>query len=290
MASRAQAMVGSRAEPESLQGLLSRLLGTVDSIEPVASGSGGRCLVVSVGGERFAAKLCDDSVPVVLGPAEQYALLRELEPLGIAAAPVACDVGTGLLVTRFVEDAAVVTSAALAQHDSLMRLARLFRTLHSLESDIPAFEPERFARDYVRRVGSVDTLAPADRRRYAELMRLADEPLPGRPVLCHNDLFADNILLGQSAKLLDFEYAVMAPPILDLASFVVMNDVDAAASSVLLAAYFNGAVPFSSEEFARVQRLIRLLAHFWSLAATAGEPRHWHDGIGVFEQYRIDDD
>jgi thiamine kinase-like enzyme len=283
-------MIRSHTDPESLRGRLSRLLGSVDAIEPVASGSGGVCLVVAVAGQRFAAKLFSDSVPVVLGPAEQFALLCELEPLGIAATPVAYDAEARLLVTEYVDDAMAVTSAALESADSLTRIARLFRMLHSIRSNVPAFEPERFARDYVASVGGDDALAPADRQRYAELVRLADEPLPGRRVLCHNDLVADNILLGRSAKLIDFEYAVTAPPILDLASFVVMNELDAAASSSLLAAYFEGAAPFSSEEFARVQRLIRLLAHFWSLAAIAGQARHSRDRIDVFEQYRIDDD
>ena len=280
----------SRTETESLRARLSRLLGTIDAIEPVASGSGGRCLVVAAGGERFAAKLFDDAVPVVLGPAEQFALLRELEPLGIAATPVACDVEARLLVTEYVEGAMAVTAAALESPDTLTRVACLLRALHSLEADVPTFEPERFARDYVQDVGGADVLSSADRQRYAELVRLAHARLPGRPMLCHNDLVADNILLGQSAKLIDFEYAVTAPPILDLASFVVMNGLDAAASSLMLATYYEGAVPFSSEEFARVQQLIRLLAHFWSLAAIARRVPHSHGRIDVFEQYRIDDD
>jgi thiamine kinase-like enzyme len=83
--------------------------------------------------------------------------------------------------------------------------------------------------------------------------------------------------------LIDFDYAVVAEPILDLASLVVMNSLSRAEETELLNAYFaGGELPFSAQEFARVQRLVRLLAHFWSLASNEAE-------TAIVARYRIED-
>jgi hypothetical protein len=55
----------------------------------------------------------------------------------------------------------------------------------------------------------------------------------------------------------------------------------------LLETYYDGPAPYSVEEFARVQRLLALLAHFWSLAAGAGAGA---GAMQVVARYRIRDD
>jgi thiamine kinase-like enzyme len=162
-------------------------------------------------------------------------------------------------------------------------LVTLLRRLHGVTFAVPPFAPLDYAARYLAQIGGPGVLSCRDKARFEELLALAARPLPGPPCLCHNDLTADNLLLGPSPRLIDFDYAVFATPILDLASAVYMNDLPADAASFLLEAYYDGPAPYSIEEFARVQRLLALLAHFWSLAAGEG-------AAGVVARYRIRDD
>jgi thiamine kinase-like enzyme len=92
-------------------------------------------------------------------------------------------------------------------------------------------------------------------------------------------LIAANILDdGRNLALVDFEYAVRGPPILDLASLVAMNDFDSLQRDALLAAYGRGAASYSPHELASVVRMVRLFALFWALLGA----RHASDA----ESYR----
>jgi thiamine kinase-like enzyme len=83
--------------------------------------------------------------------------------------------------------------------------------------------------------------------------------------------------------LIDFDYAALAPPLLDLASVSVMNEFAPAEETLLLNAYgADTESKTSMAEFARVKRLIRLLGHFWSMAASDA-------GAAIVSQYRMDD-
>ena len=80
--------------------------------------------------------------------------------------------------------------------------------------------------------------------------------------LCHHDLVAENILDDGQLWLIDFEYAVCAEPLLDLASLASMNDFSTAQQDCLLDAYYQGATPpFSTARFTEVIRLLRLLSY-----------------------------
>jgi thiamine kinase-like enzyme len=65
--------------------------------------------------------------------------------------------------------------------------------------------------------------------------------------------------------LVDFEYAVRAAPILDLASLAAMNDYGDAECRELLAAYAGGtarAIP--PGKLVETMRMVRLMSYFWA--------------------------
>jgi len=258
-------------------------LGPIGDIAPLPSGAGGQSHRISTSSGRFVVKLFAPESPVLLGPATQFALLGALAASGIAPRPVACDAASSLLVTEFVEGVEVATAASLQRGDGIVELTTLLRRLHDIPFAAPRFAPLDYAARYLARIGGPGALSGEDRARFDELLAVAEPPLPGPPCLCHNDLTADNLLLGPRPRLIDFDYAALATPILDLASAVFMNELPAETASLLLDAYHDGPAPYSVEEFARVQRLVALLAHFWSLAA--GER-----AAAVVARYRIRDD
>jgi thiamine kinase-like enzyme len=70
------------------------------------------------------------------------------------------------------------------------------------------------------------------------------------------------VLDGGELTLVDFEYAVRAAPILDLASLAGMNDYASGQLRDLLEAYYRDAAP-AVDELASIVRMVRLLAWFW---------------------------
>jgi aminoglycoside phosphotransferase (APT) family kinase protein len=259
------------------------MLGPVATLSRLPSGTGGASLLVGAGGRQFVAKLFAADARVLLGPAAQFALLEAIAADAIAPVPHGCDDTARLLVTEFIADAAAVSAAELCQPGSIAAIAGLLRRLHATRLKLPAFATGDYAERYGAAIGGRAALSAADRRRYDELLQLATLPLPGPVCPCHNDLTIDNLLLGPTPRLIDFDYAVTGTPALDLASLTVMNAFDGEATARLLECYYGGRPPLLATDFARVQRLVRLLAHFWALAATPS-------GTDSLAQYRIDND
>lgn len=266
-----------------LHSILASKLGRLRAVTPCQFGTSGRSYRVETDDSQFFVKLFSADSDVLLGPRAQFELLEKLAGSAIAPLPIAFDESAGLLVTEYVDDAMLVDLDELHRPKRLQEIAGLLNVLHRTQADIPRFAPQIYAAQYIDRIGGRASLSVHDQKRADELLDLAAGLDFQSACLCHNDLIAENLLFGLSSKLIDFDYAVIAPPILDLASVVVMNSLSPAAETELLNAYFeNSDFPFSAPEFVKVQRLVRLLAHFWSLASRDAE-------AAIVVRYRIQD-
>jgi len=263
----------SAAEIDHLRPILGAMLGRLRSIAPLPSGSSGTSYLVETATGRFVAKAFAPDAQVLLGPVAQFELIGRLAQAGLAPRPAGVHADEHILVTEFVADAGAIAPEQLCQPQNIERLAAALRRLHAVRVAIPSFTPRAYADRYLARIGGIHRLGAEDRDHFAELLSLKDCVATAATTLCHNDLAAENLLFGESVRFIDFDYAVCASPIVDLASIVIMNEFSPLAAHNLVTAYFAGTSPFSESEFAKVQRLMRLLAHFWSLAA----------------QYRVDD-
>lgn len=208
-------------------------------------------------------------VPCGLELSAEQRLLEKLAAAGLTPPIVASEPGEGLLITRYISQATFWCAADAREPDNITRIAERLRHLHRIENDLAPFRATRIAAEYRRLVAERQLLTHEQQdwgREFLELARAYDaESSPA--TLCHNDLVAANILDDGQLWFIDFEYAVCAEPILDLASLASMNDFDAAEQACLLDAYYQGAAPpFSMQKFADVIRLSRLVSYFWALA------------------------
>ena len=121
---------------------------------------------------------------------------------------------------------------------NIERLAALLRTLHALPTELPAFAAERIASRYLAALPR-DVREPRAAEWGDELMTLARryDARYAPTAFCHNDLVAANVLDDGELALVDFEYAVRAEPLLDLANVAGMNGFDGEEQRALLAAY-----------------------------------------------------
>ena len=250
-------------------------------IEPLSGGLSNRSFRLSHGSHGWAVRLPFNSEEQrfeTLDPASEQGVLVAVAQASLTPDFVLYDPGTGALVTRYLERAVPWTAAQARLPENLGRIAATLRSLHGLKvsPQLSPFRAVMLAERYMetaRRSPPGEKparLCSAEERRWGEeLQRLAGVYEANFPptALCHHDLVAANILDEGKLWLVDFEYALLAHPILDLASLAGLNDYDSAQQRQLVEEYFQAEpVPFRNEQLDEVIRLERLLSYFWAMS------------------------
>jgi thiamine kinase-like enzyme len=189
---------------------------------------------------------------------------------GVAPAVIAVDAQSGVLLTEYRGGARWAT-ADMRRPENVARVAAALRTLHALPTELPAFAAERIASRYLAALPR-DVREPCAAEWGDELLLLARryDARFSPTAFCHNDLVAANVLDDGKLVLIDFEYAVRAEPLLDLANLAAMNGLPADEQQTLLAAYRRA--PPAAAELADLEWLVRmqrLMAWFWALLGHA---------------------
>ena len=289
-------------EPATLE-RLAGLLGVAAAelqVHPLPGGLSNRGCLLSRGSDRWAVRLPlasdagDDfdasqasdasaafGAGLTLCIEDELRVLKVAGAAGLAPEVLAHDADSGALVTRYLAGAEPLTAEQARSDANIDRIATALRRLHSLPVPVGvgAFQPTEPARVYTRIARSAPDSAidRVDELRHwsTEFRQLAEahEAEFSPAVLCHNDLVAGNILDDGRLWLVDFEYAVRADPILDLAGLAGLNGFGPTRCNRLLDAYYGpGCAPFDLAQFNQVLRLVRLMAFFWALARGGGRP------------------
>ena len=236
---------------------------------------------VTVGNDVTPCAGLTPGAGVTLRIEDELRVLEVAGAAGLAPEVLAHDADSGALVTRYLAGAELLTPEQARSDANIDRIATVVRRLHGLPAPVGvgAFQPTEPARVYtqIARSAPDSSIEQADdlRRWSTEFRQLAEtheaEFFPS--VLCHNDLVAANILDDGRLWLVDFEYAVRADPILDLASLAGLNEFGPTHCNRLLDAYYGpGCAPFDLAQLNQVIRLVRLMAFFWALAHGGGRP------------------
>ena len=264
------------AEGRSREALIAQALGTVldrdvaiTECSLLGGSTGKRSFRVAAEGEQYVVRLGDGLYGETLDLEEEADLMRAAAVAGLAPEVVGTDPATGTLVTRWLAGAQVWTERTARRPREIARIAALLRKLHALNVRLPPFEARQVARRYIseahrRRPQDTDTETAELARELTTLAERYDDRFPPTAI-CHNDLVAANILDTGELKHVDFEYAVRAAPVLDLASLAAMNRMDAGQRRLLVETYCpDGRAPFSEDEFKRVVRMVNLITLFWA--------------------------
>lgn len=246
--------------------------GGVDAVQLRALGGGfsARSFLAVGGGRRHVLRLPVSGSVAWLDLATEARAMRAAADADLAPAVIAVDIEAGLLLTDYCE---TLRAPLVQQPTSIALIARLLRELHSLEVDLPVYSIDHFTATYLAALAQSPAHAPtAEEKRWAdELTRLGrDFDASYAPTaFCHNDLVAANILIdGAAARLIDFEYAGLGTPLLDLASLAAMNDFAETEKRQLLSEYYGTAAAAPAlRELDNAVRMVRLLAYFWGRVA-----------------------
>ena len=216
----------------------------------------------------------------ILDTSDESRLLKIVAEAGLTPSVVFNDAITGALVTTYLKDAVTWNSTMVGQPENLRRIAATLRSLHSVDVGfrLPFFKPTMLCERYFdvlrNSQGNKNRKFSVEQKRWqTDLKQLAviyEKSFP--PItLCHHDLISGNILDSKQLWLVDFEYAVQAHPILDIASLVALNGLNMHQRSLLLEFYFGEElIPFNNSQLDNVIRLEQLISYFWALAQMNG--------------------
>ena len=267
-------------------------------VRRLPGGISNRSVVVSTDRGKWVVRLPRTAAaPQTLNPGAEARLLALADEAELTPEVLAADAGTGALITRYLERAAAWTAEQAREPDNIKRMAAVLRRLHGLRAppELRNYRPTLLAASYVeaartaaRADGGSTGLSGEQLRWSAEFVRLAQahEAAFAPTAVCHNDLVAANILDDGQIRLVDFEYAVRADPILDLAGLAGLNGFDRTQRRHLLGAYFRAdPAPVTAAQLDEAVRMVQLMACFWALTHAAGEAsedqRHFADAMAA---------
>lgn len=260
--------------PEPLAAALERFFGTgaVRDPVPVVGLATNRSWLVTVDGTRIVAKLPEHRGGLTAGSALEYEILRKAAELGVSPKPLGIDAATGVLFIAALSNCSELDPDTAAEEPVIAQVAAAAGTLHMISAPpaLRSFDPVHFAEEYL----SVAKTDRAERLR-DEIQRLTDRcghQLVGAGI-CHNDLHAANVLIGERLWLIDFEYAVRAAPIVDVASYAAFNGLDEQAALLFAMHCLDEDLPFSAEQLNEAVRIQRLLGELWEIARSDNNAR-----------------
>jgi len=238
-------------------------------IERLDGGLTNRTFVASREGRRLVVRLDDvHTGSFSIDRHVEFVAHRQAAKAGFASEIVFTDAGAGILITEFVEGR-VWKPGELQQTENLETLAVLIRGVHMLPTLGVFFDPSLAAQAYIEEIGDRPALLSFGRR----CQDLIDaSPALQAPVFSHNDLVAENIVVGNGIMLLDWEYANDNDPMFDFASLSCYHNLQDWQVDVLLSAYAGGASAEYRERLVCQQRLYDALQWLWFAARHRRNP------------------
>jgi thiamine kinase-like enzyme len=190
------------------------------------------------GGPYFVRLGHPDAARLGVDRVSECRVLHAVAASDLAPPLVACEPALNLLVTRYVE-AATWQASDVTRPGQLRRVADCLRRLHGTAppAGVHTVDYAVQARSLEAELPRADGLADELRARASAAFRRIEE----RPVawtLCHHDLHHLNLLDdGKRLWLVDWEYGGRGDPLMDLAGFLAMHELDATATAELVDAY-----------------------------------------------------
>jgi thiamine kinase-like enzyme len=260
-----------------------------DRIEP-ARGLSNRAWFVTVAGEDYVLRVASrDAEQLGICRTSEGEVLRLAEQEGLGPAVAYNDVREGHLITRRIPaEPFSERPGKYREPDVLRSIVRAVRRVHVLPAMDHAFDPFARIRTSFERATSCRVPLPAEGsrilRRLDEIETARGPLVPPYRALCHNDLFAGNILDADPIRFVDWEFAGMGDVFFDLATLAVATDesvpLPQACRDAILDEYFGHVLPEHRRRLDDMVFVVRLHVVAWGLTHhVLGTPEHGWEGF-----------
>jgi aminoglycoside phosphotransferase (APT) family kinase protein len=170
--------------------------------------------------------------------AREFLLHERAAAAGLAPAIVAGDPASGVMVSHFIDGRRWVASDC-SDRAALHRLGERLRQLHQLKAQVAPFDPSGIGHAYATSPAGIEVPHQAEVARLLNKIseaqvRMGDEP--ASRVIIHGDLNHLNVIESDKPWLIDWEYAQLADPLMDVGCLLAYYPEAEAHAGELLAA------------------------------------------------------
>lgn len=224
--------------------------GKVTNIHALSSGMTNRLMHFSCKGREYLMRIPGEGTGKLVNRQREYAIYSALADTGreIADKVIHLDPDTGYKVTEFWADSHPADPEDPAEVAACMKHLRMFHE-QKLKVDFRFDLREQLDYYETLREDSMPFADYAVTRQHIDELMARVETLPREECLSHIDSVYDNFLFVRDAdgketvRLIDWEYAGMSDPHLDIAMFCIYAYYDKEQVDAAIDAYFEGACP-----------------------------------------------
>ncbi len=237
------------------------------SQEMLGGGKVNRSFLVRTRRGRFVVRL-NESIEADSGLDRERELLLHSAAANAGIAPhviYACP-DRSCLITDYLEGR-LWTPHYFTRMRDLRALGQRLRSLHALAPPpLPRFDPMAAARRYANRIVHAD---PEDRARIEDLLSRGDESMrrahsaQRAGCIVHSDLHQGNVLTADRIYFIDWEYAQVGDPLIDLACVLAYYPRSVPHGPLLLEASGLEALGVTPSMLGELTRVFNLLTYLW---------------------------
>ena len=242
----------------------------VTGIEVLKKGMTNRSFLFSVDGQKYIMRIPGEGTDQLIERKQEAEVYRAIARRGLCDDPVYINPENGYKITRFLEGARTCDPESI---DDLRRCMKRLREFHGMRLQVP------HAFDIVERTDFYESLWAGRKSEYRDYEQTKEGVLSLRPFvdslphewcLTHIDAVPDNFLFydcgqeGEGLQLVDWEYAGMQDPHVDIAMFAIYAMYDKERTDRLIDLYFEEEGGCSDVVRAKIYCYMAMCGLLWS--------------------------
>jgi len=212
------------------------VIGRPCEIQLLASGQSNQTLRLRTDTEDYVLKRWRYEQVFAVDRELEVSIQKELAQQALAPEVLAYDAKQGWFLQPYYQ-APSLQQVTLSPLIKATVLAETLSKIHNTRVDIPAWSMSERVEHYLQQLRLVNSAVAAQMSQKLVPMQPLLEDWLSYPVLCHNDLSMNHILMADPIRIIDWEYAGIGHPLFDIASAIVVNELSDQASVRLITEY-----------------------------------------------------
>ena len=247
--------------------LLNRPAASISDVAPMKFGMTNKSWTFRHDGETCIIRIPGLGTDKLIDRRQECKVYETIRPFAISDTVLYFGEDSGIKISRFIDGA---RNCNPKNADDVAACIRRLRELHQMRLDVPyEFNLRERIFYYEQLRGNVPSVYPDYDQTRGKMEKLLDyvDSLEKDHVLCHIDSVADNLLISErngkkNILLIDWEYAAMQDPHIDLAMFVVYSGLSRAEADHIVDIYCDGVCPAAIRQ--KFYAYIALCGFLWS--------------------------
>lgn len=193
-------------------------------LTPLKQGMTNDSFIFSINNERYIIRVPGVNTEKIINRYQEYDVYQAIKNEEFVEPVVYIDRDKGYKISKFIENSHTVNPKDWNEISTCLKRLRDFHSQsHRVEHCFDVFEHINYYESLMPNTSIYEDYG--DTKKNIESLEPVIENLVGEWTLCHIDAVCDNFLVteNQDIYLIDFEYAAMQDPDLDLAMFIVYS-------------------------------------------------------------------